>query len=199
MNWSQQAFYETLNDASRAERATTLFTLMVDRGASNYDEDVTQLAHALQAATLASESNAGFELITAALFHGLGHLLLGEDNGTTRVLAEDLDHEHIGASFLNNFFPLAVTDPIRLHVPAKHYLCSTETEYWEQLSEASKRSLEVQGGLFSETELAALRQEPFLRQALDLRRWDDQAKVTDLEVPAIEAYRSAVETSFLTD
>ena len=196
MNHPQQSLQDNLEASGRDEQITALFTFLVERGAANYDEAVTQLAHALQAATLARESGASAELITAALFHDLGHMLLGEDDGTKQMLAEDLDHECIGADFLKPYFPEAVTSPIRLHVPAKRYLCTVDASYHDQLSAASKRSLAVQGGTLSAAELAAFQQEPFLDQAVDLRRWDDLAKQQEYEVPAIDSFHTIVDRAF---
>jgi len=82
-----------------------------------------------------------------------------------------------------------VLEPIRLHVPAKRYLCTTDAEYYDGLSEASKRSFAVQGGNMSEEELAALRANPHLEASLELRRWDDSGKVSKLETPGLEDFR----------
>ena len=46
------------------------------RGNSEYGgEDVTQIEHALQSATLAESESASAELISAALLHDFGHLI----------------------------------------------------------------------------------------------------------------------------
>ena len=63
---------------------------------------------------------------------------------------EDQNHEEVGADYLEPFFVEAVTTPIRLHVPAKRYLCTTDASYYDGLSEASKRSFQVQGGTLSD-------------------------------------------------
>jgi predicted HD phosphohydrolase len=105
----------------------------------------------------------------------------------------DLNHEEIGAQYLEPFFPEAVTTPIRLHVPAKRYLCKTDASYYDGLSEASKRSLKVQGGIMSDEEREAFEQIPHFQDALTLRRWDDLAKVKGLEAAGLETYRDIVQ------
>ncbi len=165
---------------------------MEKRGQSFYDEVVTQLEHALQCAALAKRNSTSPEQITSALLHDIGHFILDEHNADIDFLETDLNHEEIGAEYLEPFFPNAVTTPIRLHVPAKRYLCSVDTTYYDGLSDASKRSLKVQGGLMSDEEQQDFEKIPHYQDALTLRKWDDQAKVRDLETDGIETYREIV-------
>ncbi len=184
-----------MTGATPAQQVDALFAYMERRGQSFYDEVVTQLEHALQCAKLAEESGSDPELITAALFHDIGHIILDEHNAETGFLDRDLNHEAIGATYLEPFFPPAVLVPIRLHVPAKRYLCSVDASYHAGLSEASKRSLKVQGGPMTSAERMRFEQVPFYQSALALRRWDDLAKVQALAVPDLESYRDFVEVS----
>ena len=170
---------------------------MRGKGPSRYDEAVTQLEHGLQAAYLANEAGADAAEITAALFHDIGHLLVNEFDGTGDFLNEDLEHEFVAADYLDPYFPPTVTEPIRLHVPAKRYLCSTDQDYHDLLSDASKRSFELQGGNLSPDEKAELDAHPHLQAALRLRRFDDQAKTSGLKVPEIDSYREPVFLSLL--
>ncbi len=138
-------------------------------------EPVTQLQHALQCAQLALKEGATEELITAALLHDIGHLLHdlpddAPDNGIDDV------HENVGGHFLSKHFPTSVTEPISLHVAAKRYLCATEPAYLQLLSPTSITSLQLQGGPMSPDEQAAFEQAPYHRDAVRLRRWDDEAK-----------------------
>jgi predicted HD phosphohydrolase len=82
-----------------------------------------------------------------------------------------------------------VTEPARLHVTAKRYLCAVESGYRAALSPASQLSLDLQGGLLDPAEIAAFEQEPFFADAVLLRRFDDAAKRPDWAVPPLEAYR----------
>ena len=171
-----------------------LFDYMVRTGQSFYDESVTQLEHALQCANQARISKATPAQITSALLHDLGHFLLDEHDADKAFLADDLNHEAIGADFLEPFYPDAVTTPVRLHVPAKRYLCTTDAAYYDGLSEASKRSFRLQGGVMSDDERSAFERIPYSEDALNLRRWDDLSKVKNLETPGLEIYREVVES-----
>lgn len=187
--------YSLKNDmitATHQEKVHLLFNYMEKRGQSFYDEVVTQLEHALQCAALARRNSASPEQITSALLHDIGHFILDEHNADIDFLETDLNHEEIGAEYLEPFFSNAVTTPIRLHVPAKRYLCSVDTTYYDGLSDASKRSLRVQGGPMSDVEQQDFEKIPHYQEALTLRKWDDQAKVRDLETDGLETYSEFV-------
>jgi gamma-butyrobetaine dioxygenase len=122
--------------------------------------------HMLQAGALAEAAGAQDALVAAALLHDIGHLL-GED--------EDR-HGEAGARWLSQWFGEAVTEPVRLHVPAKRYLCAVDTAYCGLLSAESVRTLSLQGGPMSAAETAAFEALPHACDAVAVRRWDDQAK-----------------------
>ena len=126
------------------------------------------------------------------MFHDIGHLISDEENAQSDFLKQDLFHEELGAQYLALVFPTSVLDPIRLHVPAKRYLCTVDPRYHDDLSEASKRSFQLQGGAFSEQELRAFQQETHWEVAVQLRKWDDLAKVRGKSVPDIESYQEVV-------
>lgn len=170
-----------------------IFDLFRDKGAGAYfGEAVTQTEHALQCAFLAEQSGATSELIAAALLHDIGHLLHGlpEDVAEQGV---DGRHEKAGAAWLQRRFGAAVADPVRLHVAAKRYLCAVEPDYASWLSEASQRSLRLQGGPMSIKESTYFEKEPWFRAAVFVRRWDDAAKIAGLTVPGLEHYRRRLE------
>jgi len=192
-NYIDQSLAQEMKNGTPEQKVDALFNYMEAQGQSFYDEVVTQLEHALQCAALAQQNDAGPTLITSALLHDLGHFILDEHNADKAFLATDLNHEEIGAEYLTPFFPEIVTTPIRLHVPAKRYLCATDAAYHDGLSEASKRSLKVQGGVMSNEEREAFEQIPHFRDALTLRRWDDLAKVKGLEIAGLETYRDTVQ------
>ena len=192
-NYVDGSLAQEMRSATAEQKVDVLFNYMEERGQSFYDEVVTQLEHALQCAALARQNDASPTLITSALLHDLGHFILDEHNADTAFLAMDLNHEEIGAEYLAPFFPEIVTTPIRLHVPAKRYLCATDAAYHDGLSEASKKSLIVQGGVMSGEERETFEQIPHFRDALTLRRWDDLAKVKELKTAALETYRDTVQ------
>ena len=176
-----------------------IIDLFENHGGSLYfGEQVTETEHALQAAYLAEKAGAKKELIVAALLHDIGHLLhgLGEDVAEHGV---DGKHEDVGSQWLEGRFPAEVLDCVRLHVDAKRYLTATEPGYLADLSEASKKSLELQGGPFTAEDVKEFEaREPFFREAIQVRRWDDEAKVVGLQVPGAEHYRSLLESLVIT-
>jgi [1-hydroxy-2-(trimethylamino)ethyl]phosphonate dioxygenase len=172
--------------------ADTLLALFAHHGRDGYfGERVTQAEHALQSAELAEAENASPALIVAALLHDVGHLIHtgGEDIAERGI---DARHEAIGATYLAKLFGPEVVEPVRLHVPAKRYLCAIDKGYWDDLSPASKRSLELQGGAFTPDEAEAFANLPQAQDAVRLRRWDDHAKTFGLETKPVEAYRDLI-------
>lgn len=165
-------------------------------GTDHYDEDVSQLAHAVQTAALAGRDGADEELVVAALLHDVGHLLELEfeaDSQATDQRAADLNHEARGAQYLSALFPAAVTAPVALHVRAKRYRCAVDPEYHDRLSAGSKRSLELQGGPMSSSEVISFEANPGFEAAVQLRGWDDGGKVDGLAVPAFDSYLQMIE------
>ena len=156
-------------------------------GNEKYDEEITQLAHALQCAALANHEGSSEELIAAALLHDIGHLFEIERNNGPDY-SSDLRHEITGSEFLSDLFPQAVTAPIAMHVQAKRYLAANESGYFEGLSRGSQRSLEVQGRPFTTSESATFIGLEGSADALKLRRWDDYGKVIGLDVPGLDSW-----------
>ena len=183
---------QKMRNAKPYQQVEELFNYMQCRGQTFYDEAVTQLEHALQCAAIAVQNNASNTQITSALLHDIGHFIMDEHNAEVSFLDTDLNHEDIGAKYLEPFFPEIVTTPIRLHVPAKRYLCTVDVSYYDGLSAASKRSLKLQGGVMSDEERAKFEEIPHYQDALTLRRWDDQAKVKGLETAGLEKYKNIV-------
>ena len=183
---------ENMTGVASEKQVDVLFSYMKKKGQTFYDEVVTQLEHALQCAALAEKHNANSTVITGALLHDIGHFVLDEHNADIAFLDIDLNHEEVGAEYMSPFFPESVITPIRLHVPAKRYLCTVDASYHDGLSDASKKSLKVQGGIMSDAEKAAFEEIPHYKDALTLRRWDDLAKVKGLETQGLETYRDIV-------
>jgi phosphonate degradation associated HDIG domain protein len=172
-----------------------ILTLFKERGDAAYiGEPVSQTEHALQSAWAAEKAQAGSSLIAAALLHDIGHLLhhLPEDCAQSGI---DDGHEGLGARWAARWFGPEVSEPIRLHVPAKRFLCATEAGYFDRLSAASVLSLKLQGGPFSPREADAFRQHPHAAAALALRRWDEEAKLPGLATPDLEHFRPHLEAA----
>ena len=170
-----------------------VLTLYERWGDEGYDEQVSQLAHALQTAAVAASEGANDELVAAALLHDVAHLLEMADERTPRERVTDLRHEARGANYLASLFGADVTAPIALHVAAKRYLCAVEPSYHDGLSTGSQRSLELQGGPFDRGEAATFEALPRSSDAVRLRRWDDSGKVEGLGVPPLGHYRAVLE------
>ncbi|HCS53996.1 phosphonate degradation HD-domain oxygenase [Rubinisphaera sp.] len=169
--------------------------LFQSRGNSQYGgEAVTQQEHALQAATLADAEGASDALITAALLHDVGHLLHDLPEESPEMGVDD-HHEGSGYHYLNSIFPAEVTEPIRLHVAAKRYLCAVDPNYQSCLSEPSIVSLNLQGGAMSSEEVRAFDENPHREAAVRLRRWDDEAKVANLTTPLLSYFQPIVHSA----
>src|SRR5450631_931491 len=140
-----------------------LLSLYTRSGAALYfGEAVTVTEHSLQAAHFAQAAEAPEQLVIAALLHDIGHLIetVPDDIADWQI---DAHHELIGSRWLAGRFGAAVCEPVRLHVPAKRYLCATHPEYFDRLSAASVLTLKLQGGPMSSAEVAVFQAEPYHR------------------------------------
>jgi len=165
------------------------------KGGRAYDgEPVTQIEHALQTASRAEDAGGSPALVTAALLHDLGHLL--NDQGETPTLrgVDDL-HQFAALPFLRHLYSDDVLAPIRLHVDAKRYLCATRAGYFEALSIDSRRSLALQGGVFTVEEARAFIAQPYAADAVAVRLWDDLAKIAGAPTPPLAHYVAALEAA----
>jgi phosphonate degradation associated HDIG domain protein len=152
-------------------------------------EPVTQLQHALQCAQLAENEGASAALITAALLHDVGHLL-EDDFEDAPEHASDRRHEDLGDAFLSKWFGPNVTEPVRLHVAAKRYLCAVDPGYFDSLSPMSRHSLMLQGGPMSADEVAEFEANPHCKDAVRLRRWDDRGKDPQMKTATLGYFLS---------
>lgn len=152
---------------------------------------INQQQHALQGAWLAEREGKDDAMIVAALLHDIGHMVhdLGENPADAGI---DDRHEELGHAWLQAHFGPEVTEPVRLHVAAKRYLCAVESDYFARLSPDSVKSLALQGGPMSAEEVAAFEALPRHREAVQLRRYDEQAKVKGLETPPVAHFMPAV-------
>jgi gamma-butyrobetaine dioxygenase len=167
---------------------TLLREMFESDGASAYlGEDVTQAVHMLQAGALALAAGAPDHLVVAAVLHDVGHFGAADPMG-----GHDNHHDDAGAELLARWFPPSVTEPVRLHVAAKRYLCAVDPAYAAVLSPASVHSLALQGGPMGDAERAAFEANPHHADAVAVRRWDDAAKDHDAPVPPFDAFAAAV-------
>lgn len=198
-----------------------IFRLFHQRGDEYYGEAITQREHALQTAALARQAGDPPQLVVACLLHDIGHLFhvvsrsgpLGENARRSEIPEaeeprggsldadpacenfgelEDLLHEELGAKWLEAYFPPEITEPVRMHVAAKRYLCWRDPAYLDGLSAASRQSLMLQGGPMGDWEGRGFEQHPHRYHALRLRKYDDQGKVPGLNIPQLVTYRDEV-------
>jgi phosphonate degradation associated HDIG domain protein len=173
-----------------SEEVLALFEM---RGAESYaGERVSVSEHCRQAAHFAMRDGASPALIVAALLHDIGHMLeaVADDISDLTV---DAHHEEIGSRWLAQRFRAEVSDPVRLHVPAKRYLCAGDARYVAKLSPASIHTLELQGGPMSLREALAFESERYCRDAVRVRRWDDAGKVAGLKTASVRDYADMID------
>jgi [1-hydroxy-2-(trimethylamino)ethyl]phosphonate dioxygenase len=167
-----------------------IFSVFAQRGSGAYfGEGVSMTEHALQAAHFARAANAPAPLVIAALLHDVGHLVVPVPDDLADW-KQDARHEETGAAWLATRFPAEVAEPVRLHVPAKRYLCATDSRYQSRLTPASVVTLNLQGGPMSAAEMARFEAERYWREAVLVRRCDDEGKVRGLATAGLEVYRA---------
>jgi gamma-butyrobetaine dioxygenase len=176
--------------ATAADPVQVIADLFAGEGARDYlGEPVTQASHMLQAAALAQACGAPPPLVAAALLHDVGHFT-SAITGHDLMRGTDNRHSHTGADWLAQWFGPEVTEPVRLHVAAKRYLCATEPGYAATLSPASVYTLGVQGGPMQGAELEEFTASPYATGAVRVRRWDDQAKDPHAGAPEFSHFRA---------
>jgi len=175
--------------------ADEVLAVFARRGAGAYFGEAVSIAeHSLQTAHFAEKAGAEPALVVAALLHDIGHLI-GDAPDSLAEWTVDARHEEVGSQWLAARFGPAVWQPVRLHVPAKRYLCATHPRYFERLSPASVVTLGLQGGPMSTSEVARFESEPYYRDALRLRAWDEEGKVAGLKTRTLEEYRAMLESA----
>jgi phosphonate degradation associated HDIG domain protein len=170
-----------------------ILKVFAKRGAGAYfGESVSMTEHGLQAAYFARGAAAPPPLVIAALLHDVGHLVVDVPDDLEDWV-EDAHHEETGSKWLAKRFPPSVSEPVRLHVPAKRYILAVDPAYFAKLSPASVVTLKLQGGPMSPDEVARFEKEPYYRDAVKVRQWDDQGKVAGLTTPTLADYREWLE------
>lgn len=157
-------------------------------------ENVSQLEHALQCAELAEENKLPNPTIAAALLHDIGHLLY--ENKDPIHEGKDGHHENLGADFLSKYFGEDVVNPIRAHVDSKKYLAVMEDGYYDTLSVASQISLAAQGGPFTIEEAKEFINKPFMKEAVEMRRFDDMAKILNKQTKNLKYFKPYLDEAF---
>jgi phosphonate degradation associated HDIG domain protein len=162
-------------------------------GAEYAGEKITQLEHMAQAAQLAEAAGYDEEVILAAFLHDIGHLCEAGRVDNEMDGFGIKNHEEIGADFLKSKgFSKKIVRLVESHVVAKRYLTFKYPEYYHKLSAASKKTLEYQGGPMQEEEAGAFEHYPLFDLIIQMRKWDEEAKIEHLPVPDLSRYRELI-------
>ena len=181
-----------MNTDQPVQVAEEIISMYQNHGGEEYaGEKITQLEHMVQSAELASRQGYDDEVVLAAFLHDIGHICVSAQGEDAMDGFGVKDHEEIGADYLlQKGFSKKVVRLVQSHVEAKRYLTYKYPEYYEQLSEASKKTLEYQGGMMGKEEAEAFETYPLFDLIIKMRRWDEAAKIENMPVPDLELYRS---------
>ena len=160
-------------------------------GQHNYDEVVTIKDHMLQAAQIAHEEGLSKSYVLSCLFHDIGHMIIDDEDDPSDLKGNEY-HETIAANYLSNIFINEVIEPVKNHVTAKRWLCSTNKNYYNQLSPASKQSFSEQGGYMTEKEIIEFKSSNYFHISIKVREIDDKAKIKNKICHPIKFYKNHI-------
>lgn len=167
-----------------SDNINSVFALYEKYGNKGYiGEEISQLEHATQAAMLAEKEGQPLFVILAAFFHDIGHLLIYDNPGLETMGDYGVaGHEHQGANYLQEKgFDEDLCNLVRNHILTKRYLVTVNNDYYNSLSEASRKTFEYQGGLLTDEEVASFKSSLYYMMNLKIREWDDKAKDSSFE------------------
>ena len=158
-------------------------------------EKVTMSEHMIQAAMLAEKAKCKDDLVCSCLLHDYGHFILEKPDELVK-LKVDGEHENIAYEYLKSFFKKEIVEPIKNHVLAKRYLARNK-KYYNQLSEASKVSLHLQGGILNNRESNKFEAQEYFKPSILLRKFDEAAKRTDIKMKSIHDYQKLLTSKLI--
>ena len=158
-------------------------------------EKVTMSEHMIQTAMLAEKTNCSSNLVCSSLLHDYGHFIL-ENPDDLVAKNQDGKHEDVGCTFLEKYFIEDILGPIKFHVKAKKYL-ARDKKYYGLLSEASKISLKLQGGVMSKEEAKKFERNKFFENSIKLRKFDEIAKKSGLKIKSIKEYENLLTSKLI--
>ena len=176
---------------------------IIDQILSNYlnnkslyiGEKVTMSEHMIQTAMLAEKTNCSSNLVCSSLLHDYGHFIL-ENSDDLVAKNQNGKHEDVGCTFLEKYFIEDILGPIKFHVKAKKYL-ARDKKYYELLSEASKISLKLQGGVMNNEEAKKFESNKFFENSIKLRKFDEIAKKSGLKIKSIKEYKNLLTSKLI--
>lgn len=155
-------------------------------GEAYYGEKVSQFEHGAQCFLLALSEDQVIDMQVAAFLHDIGHMIDASDSQDMDGFGNK-DHELIAKNWLKERgFSEKIQTVVYNHVEAKRYLCFADKNYYDSLSDASKKTLEFQGGIMDENEAKAFREAPYFEESLLLRKWDDLGKIPNTPLPELD-------------
>lgn len=159
-----------------------IFGLYEKLGNEDYiGEPVSQIEHMSQSAQLAIREGFSEEVVLAAFFHDIGHICVMKNTENNMGGYGVKSHEKIGANYLREKgFPEQVARLVENHVQAKRHLTLSTPEYYNNLSEASRKTLVYQGGVMSADEADTFELDPLFEASIRMRAWDELAKEIDI-------------------
>jgi len=183
-----------MTKAKPGETADQIIDMYKLHGGEEYaGEKVSQLEHMIQAARLAEAQGYDDEVILAAFLHDIGHLCVQKHGINEMGGFGILDHEELGAQYLKDKgFSPKIVRLVASHVQAKRYLTFKYPSYYVNLSEASRKTLEYQGGKMNESEADQFEKSPLFELIIQMRKWDEQAKAEKQPIPNLEKYRDMI-------
>ena len=169
---------------------------IIDKVVSNFKnnkllyigEKITISEHMIQSAMLAEKAKCNDDIICSCLLHDYGHFIIDDPDDLVKK-SKDGEHESIGYEYLKKFFNKEIVEPIKYHVKAKKYL-TRDVKYYQALSEASKVSLKLQGGIMNDKEAKEFENSEFFESSIKLRKFDESAKKTGLKIKSINEYKN---------
>ena len=158
-------------------------------------EKITISEHMIQSAMIAENAKSSNSLICSCLLHDYGHFIIENPDELVKN-NKDGNHESIGYEYLKNFFKEETVEPIKYHVLAKRYLARNK-KYYNHLSDASKISLKLQGGILNKKESNEFEKMAYFKNAIKVRKFDELAKKTNVKIKSIDEYKDLLNSQLL--
>jgi len=158
-------------------------------------EKITMSEHMIQSAMLAEKSKSNDNIICSCLLHDYGHFVIENPDWLVKN-NKDGEHENIGYEYLKKFFKKDIVEPIKYHVLAKRYL-SRDKKYFNFLSEASKISLKLQGGILNDKESNEFKKKDYFKNSVLVRKFDEAAKRKDMKIKSIDEYKPLLNSKLI--
>lgn len=169
------SFENTIPERNCKKVLSEIKTYYDKYGSVDYNDDQDLLQHTLASGYLMKSFVNNPQWIVAAALHDVGHDVSHPEEIGIKNMKDD-DHHNVGANMLEKWgFSKLVQDMVRNHVKAKRYLACFDS-YYSHISQASKYSLEVQGGKMNAKEIAEFGKDSTFLPSLLLRYVDDHSK-----------------------